>query len=185
MSYLSLADAKSYLGIANADTSEDTLITALIAAAQSAIEAYCGRSFEAVTAMRRYGVSSMKVSDGRTYLRLDADLLSVTALTNGDGSAINPSHYLLLHPNMPPYWGIQLKSGVSWTLPSLDAEVSVAGSWGYSVTPPGMIVQATREYVHFLYHSPDQRRNVKAGAQRADVAPDHIRRLLTPFVRRF
>lgn len=173
------------LGIHQADTDDDGYVSDLLMSAQSAIETYCGRSFEAATATRRYGVSSLQVADGRTYLRLDADLISVTALMNGDGSTISLAQFLLLTPNIPPYWGIRLKDGLAWTFPGLDAEVSVAGSWGYSVTPPGAVVQATREFVHFLYHSLDQRRNLKAGAQRSDVLPEHVARLLEPFVRRF
>jgi hypothetical protein len=185
MAYLVLAEVKQHLGIATANTEDDALLSGYIGAAQSAIDGYCGRSFEATTATRRYGVASIKVADGRTYLRLDADLLSVTALTNGDGSAISPLHCLLLQPNMPPYWGIRLKDGLAWTFPGLDAEVVVSGTWGYSMTPPALIVEAAREYVHFLYHSPDQRRNVKAGAPRADMLPSHVAQLISSFVRRF
>ena len=49
MGYATLAEAKLMLGIALADTSEDTLITSLLSEAQSAIDLACGgRSFEAV-----------------------------------------------------------------------------------------------------------------------------------------
>ena len=47
MAIVSLADAKTYLGVSGTD--DDTLITSLVAAAQDAMEKECGRHIESVT----------------------------------------------------------------------------------------------------------------------------------------
>jgi hypothetical protein len=181
MAYLTVSDAKAYLGIAVADTTEDTLLGLLITAAQSAIDAYCGRAFEAATETRFYGRSQVLSQE----LRLDRDLLSVTTLTNGDGTVIGAANYVLLPRNSAPRYAIRLKSTTNWIFATDDSEITVAGSWGYSATAPGSVVQATREYVDYLYRTSDTRRglNVSEGAAGAVIArsgdlPDHIARLL-------
>jgi len=173
--YCSLDDVKLYLGIAAADLSEDTLITSLLESAQSDIDNLCGRSFEASTATRHYGPAAIEGSS----LLLGADLLTVTTLTNGDGVVLGGSTYRLWPRDVLPAQRIRLMSSYLWTFADVDSEISVAGTWGYSATAPASVQQATREYVHYLYHSPDSLKQRKQGASRADILPDHITQLLS------
>jgi hypothetical protein len=174
MAYLSLANAKVALGIASADTSDDTLLADLILEAQNAIDLDCGgRSFEAATRTLYYGADVVHGQD----LLLDADLLAVTTLTNGDGTVLTGGDYTLWPRNSTPYARIRLKSTVLWQF-SQDGEISVSGSWGYATTAPAAVARACKEYVHFLYHDLDARRERKIGAAKAGVLPEHITRLL-------
>jgi len=81
MAYTDAATLKTYLGVSGAG--DDTLLTALIARAQSAIDAYTSRTFEAsADTTRKFTVG--KDTDGRK-LYLDEDLSSITAIvTNAD-----------------------------------------------------------------------------------------------------
>ncbi len=177
--YASLDDIKTYLGIALTDDSEDDIVTSLIEAAQSDIDSSCGRSFEASSSTLYYGPESV---EGQ-YLKLDADLLTVTTLLNGDGAEIPADGFILWPRNAVPATRILLKSSYLWSFDT-DGEISVAGTWGYTVTAPPLIVQATREYVHYLYYSPDLLKDRKQGAARADMIPDHIVGLLSSVRRR-
>lgn len=150
MSYLSLSDLKVYLGIATAETGDDALLTLLATAAQRQIDAWCGRVFEAVTATRYYPEAAV----AGTALRLDSELLSVTTLTNGDGTAITSGGYVLLPRNLPPYWEIRLKSA-QWSFLGDDSEISVAGTWGWSATAPADIQQACRRLAGYMYRQKD------------------------------
>jgi len=180
MAYVSVAETKLMLGIAAADTSEDSLLTALISEAQSAIDARCGRSFEAAAMTKYYNEIEI---DGQT-LMLHADLISVTTLTNGDGTIIPAAGYFLWPRNGgPPYWAIKIKSTYSWSFVQ-DGEIMVLGSWGYSAIAPAVVQRATKEYVHFLYHDPDALREHKQGAQKAGVLPEHISASLASLRRR-
>ena len=55
MAYATLAELRTYLGIAAGDTADDALLTALIARAQKEIDGYCGWSFEASGSTKRSG----------------------------------------------------------------------------------------------------------------------------------
>jgi hypothetical protein len=61
------------------------------------------------------------------------DLLAIETLTNGDGSAISASSYVLRPSNIYPKSMIQLKeSALSWTYSSSwEDAISVDGIWGY------------------------------------------------------
>jgi hypothetical protein len=148
MSYASETDLKGYLGISG--TSEDTLLAALLARAQKVIEDYTGRTFEASDGTRYYDASYV---EGDTLL-LDADLISLTSLTNGDGTEIPSEGCWLLPRNSPPYYAIRLKSSYSWTFDT-DGEIIVTGSWGYSTTPPATITHATIRLVAYYYRQKD------------------------------
>lgn len=149
MAYISVESLKTHLGITNA--SDDAWLATLISAAQVAIDRVCGRSFEAATATRTYGREAVEGG----MLRLDHDLLTVTTLTNGDGSAIGSSDYVLWPRNLTPKWAIRLDSTQSWSFTDLDSVISVTGEWGYSTTAPADIEQICREVAAQMYRSYD------------------------------
>lgn len=165
MAYASLAQLKNYLGISV--TSDDTLLTDLLARAQQAIDSYCHRSFEARTETRYYRQDAVAIADPFGYdithevlnpvydvLYLDDDLLAVTTLTNGNGETIPSSGYWLEPRNGPPYWYIRLKSAYNWEFDT-DGEISVAGTWGYATTAPDDIVHATVRLAAYFYRQKD------------------------------
>lgn len=151
MAYITLAQFRDeYRGLGAAETSDDTLIsTRLIPSAQAAIEKYCRRRFEATTKTRYYDAGSARRS--RQSLFLDDDLLTVTSLTNGTGVVIPSSGYRLQDRNEgPPYSEIQLLTGYVWMF-NTDGEIAVAGTWGWSATPPADVITAMFELVNYLY----------------------------------
>src|SRR5574340_1235085 len=103
MAYTTLADVKAYLGISV--TTDDTLLTALIPRAQTAIETYTGRKFEATTATHYF--HNEDVTGQYLYLHYD-DLLTVTTLTNGNGTVIDAANYRLEPRNTSPKYAIRL-----------------------------------------------------------------------------
>jgi hypothetical protein len=184
VAYVTLAELKTYLGIV--DTSDDALLTAMLSAAHDAVDAHCGRWFEGRTATRVYGPGDVT----RQILRLDAELLSVTTLTNGDGSVIATANVVLWPRNSLPAWAIRLKSTLLWTFADADSEISVVGSWGYAATPPAAIIQATKRVAGWLYRGKDAQVFDVSGHQAfgqvtiSRELPGDVRALLTPYRRR-
>lgn len=176
MAYLTTADAKQYIGLHG--TAEDALIAMLIVAAQSAIDAYCDRVFEAGTYETRT-FDACTDTEG-AFLYLDIDLCQVVSITNGDPAAtvLGPNASMKV-PQVPPHIAILLRapSGITW-----QGTISVTGYWAYSINPPAGIVQATREYVGFMYRSYDR----QADPQRhkpVDGMPEHVRQLVEGYRR--
>lgn len=149
MAYVSASEVKAYLGI-NTST-EDALISSLMERAQGIIDAYTGRKFEAETATRYFDGNFV---DGQDLNLWGYDLLGITALTNGDETIISSADYRLFPRNDNPKWTIRLNSDKSWNL-SGDAEISIAGTWGYAATAPFDIVHACIRLTAFLYRQKD------------------------------
>jgi hypothetical protein len=172
VAYCTTDDIKDYLRPNTAQAmgvGDDALIARLITAAQKRIDRECGRTFEAVTATRRY--HALRDVCGRV-LTLDADLLTVTALTNGDGQVIPGSAYVLEPTNSPPYSQIVLKAGQGYVWQyTQDPEeaIGLLGTWGYTATPEPDIVEACVRLASFLYK---RATNTGTDADRATVAPD-------------
>jgi hypothetical protein len=150
--YTSWSTVKSYLAISG--VTDDTLGATLVTRASAIIDRFCRRQFAAATATRTFDVPA-----GET-LWLDEDLLSVTALTNGDGVAVASSQYVLLPANATPKFAIRLRrtASVDWVGSSATGDeqaISVQGSWGYSTTPPDDVVQAAIRLTAWLYKQRD------------------------------
>ncbi len=175
MAYLTLADLKLYLGISG--TAEDTLLTALLAAAQAAVDAYCDRTFEADADSTRVFEAGRDTNGNLLYL--DHDLCQVTSITNGDPAAtvLTASAYRL-EPADPPYLVVRLRDD---TLVAWEGEISIVGRWAYSLSAPEVIVQATREYTAYLYRAYDQQGNPQRRPD--DGLPRHIQHVLAGFRR--
>ena len=147
--YCTVADVKALAGAESAG--DDALLATLVARASALVDTYTRRAFTATTTTRYY--SPGEDTHGLT-LFLDADLLSITTLTNGDGEEIASGDYALLPLNTERRDRIKLKasSGLTWTYDAdPEGALSVAGTWGYSTTPPADIVQATARLALWLY----------------------------------
>ena len=138
--YCTLAGLKAYaIPDAAADAIDDAVLEGMIEAASRYIDGVTGRKFYPTTETRYFNVPE----DGELWL--DEDLLSITTLTNGDGTTLTPAMYKLLPLNGTPKYAIHLLPGNYWTE---DADgndygvISVAGSWGYAATAPESVHEA-------------------------------------------
>ena len=150
--YCTLANFKLY-GIENAgaDSDDDAFIEMMIEAASRYIDAQTGRTFYARTETRYYDVPS-----GRTLL-FDDDLLTITALTNGDDNTIAATEYNFLPRNVTPYYGLRLTASTSTYFQqdssgNVEDVISVAGTWGFVASTPDDVEQACFEIVKSMYN---------------------------------
>jgi len=153
MAYITTALLKEYLGPLGTD--DDTLLDRLCLAAQAMVDQITQKVFEVSADTTRY--FNPEFADCG-MLMLDDWLLSVTTLTNGDGEVLTTADYQLLMPNCPPYFAVRIKSTSSkfWTYTtSPENAISILGKWGYSLTPPANIVQATLRIAGWLYRQKD------------------------------
>lgn len=189
--YITLSEVKTYLSIGG--SGDDSLLTTLIGRASRLIEDHCGRWFYADTQTRYYDAVGPHIVSN--LLLLDEDLLTITTLTNGDGTVISTDDVILRPRNDPPYFGIALRasSNVRWTyVGDLEGAISVAGTWGYAATAPAAVAQATLRLTAHLYRQRDTgadwpRGGVGVTERGVAVAqpdlPWDITRLLLPYIR--
>jgi hypothetical protein len=132
--YASLADYKSWIavrgGSVSTDTSDDASIESILRGVSRYIDGQTRRQFYPTVETRYYDIPRGRM------LELDADLLEVITLTNGDGTTIAGTEYLLESRNSTPYWGIKLKgsSSVVWQADASgnsERVIAVNGIWGY------------------------------------------------------
>lgn len=158
MAYLTSGELRTYLNV-DAST-DDALLTALIAAAQAAIEKRTHRDFEVSADTTRY--LSMSQTDGLKLI-LDEDLCQITSvktnLDNGSSGVTIPStEYVTLPRNETPYYALRLRSSSDYAWEYTDDPedaISITGRWGYSVTPPTDIVMACRRLAAYYYRQRD------------------------------
>jgi hypothetical protein len=127
---------------ATTDANDDAVIEDIIEGASRLIDTHTG-----VTFYGRSGTHYYNTPSGNTLQIDDDDLLSITTLTNGDGSVISASNYKLLPLNKSPKYEIYLEPGsnLSWKTDSSGDSVgviSINGTWGFSATAPHDVRQA-------------------------------------------
>ncbi len=170
MTYTSLAAVKGWLGIGSVNLEDDAQITAAVNYAQTIIDAHCRRTFEAAADTTRYFDALGQHIDG-SALYLDGDLVQITGILNGDGTAITSGQYTLLPANRMPAFAIRLKdsAGIAWTYTtSWEKAISITGRWSYSLTAPQDIVYAATRLAAYLYK---QRDSYNIGLERAETTP--------------
>ena len=183
--YTTWAAVKTYLDISG--TGDDTLGATLVTRASAMIDRYCRRVFTAASATRLFDVPH-----GAT-LFLDEDLVSVTTLTNGDGTVIASTDYVLKPNNITPKFAIKLRETAStgWRGSSTTGEyqaISVLGSWGYSASPPDDVVQAAVRLTAWIYRQRDapfgQTARPEIGVIETPLSmPPDVVKILAPFVK--
>lgn len=201
MAYITTAQLKSYMGITA--STDDTLLGLCIDRAQSVINSYTNRVFESTADTTRYYTPIIdRIGSGFGYsgdladdytIDTNYDLISITSITNGDGSNVPTSAVVLLPVNFTPAYAIRLKnsSGYYWTyVNSPESSITVVGRWGYSLTAPANIQQACLRIASGFYRqrdgSPDLSQSIisadgsaiVSSAMRADVV-----QLLNPYRR--
>jgi hypothetical protein len=142
--YATLAEFKAYaVPDGAADLADDAVIEDIIEAASRYIDGRTGRTFYSRTNEAR----KFNTPEGRE-LWLDDDLQAITTLTNGDGSTIAASAYVLLPNNYSPKYAIKLREGntIVWEEALADNSpeqaITVLGTWGFSSTAPDDIKTA-------------------------------------------
>jgi hypothetical protein len=115
---------------AGAGPVDDTYIEALLARASREFDGDTQHHFYADTRTRRYDLPRTRC------LELDAACLSVTRLTNGDGTYIESTEYDLTPYNGPHHTALELHSDSTtyWQAGSggrTRGVVYVTGAWGY------------------------------------------------------
>jgi hypothetical protein len=129
---------------------DDSFIEMLINFASRYIDTETNDVFYATTSTRNF-------DSPRGYgeiLFFDLPNLSVTTVTNGDGTLLPSTAYVLLPANVLPKYGMQLLcgSGFNWAPDngSPQQAISIFGSWGNSAAPAD-IVQACISIVVAAY----------------------------------
>jgi hypothetical protein len=122
-----LHQLRQRLGLAAAETADDARLLAALQAAAAQIERAAGRRFCPRLATIEHHANPRYSAE----LLLDDDLLELSGLTNGDGSAISLNDVVTL-PAEGPIAVLRLTGGVVfvWDETPLRA-VSVAGTWGW------------------------------------------------------
>src|SRR4030042_3914423 len=112
--YCKLIEFKEYipapLQTLSVDASDDDVIKKFLEVASRRVDNLCGRVFYPYIETRSYDIPEDDT------LWLDADLLAMAALTNGNNVAIAPADYILKPANPYPKYAIQLRdiSSVIW-----------------------------------------------------------------------
>lgn len=144
MAYTTRALVKASLGIPVAVTSEDSAIDAAILAADTAIDQYCGRTFEAAPAtVRTYQPTS-------AFLVYSDDLASktVTVKTDDDDDGIYETTLTantdyIVFGNTAPYKILKNVNG-GWPLSYYGRPtVEITGTFGYAAAVPNTVKQAS------------------------------------------
>jgi hypothetical protein len=200
MSYATLAEFKSYIsemtgGIqVSFSGAEDTLLQKFLDQADAEIDAQTGRNFGQGANNHTHYYTEDDIDDDTLYL--DADLVSVTTLTNGDGTTISSSDYWLLPMNASvtgqngydgSFWGIKLKSTIDWQTPT-DGRISVNGRWGFMQGAPVDVVRAAMRIAYWYWTKRNQTGATEiAGAeltQQSDSYPTDVRIVFERYRRR-
>lgn len=192
MAYLSVADYRAYMAALTSgsptysDPADSTFHQALLDSATAFIERETQRKFSATTATRKFGPECVSFTDPQ-LLMVDEDLLTVTTLTNGDGTVIGSGSYELWPRNRSTYFAIRIKSTSAWTFSDDDSTVSVAGTWGFMASPDADV---KRVCARLAYLEQQRRTNtgevmVMQGAMEYTArVPDDIARWLANMRRR-
>ena len=172
--YTTRAVVKTYLGIPSGTTSEDDAIDAAIDAAEAEIDNYTGRNFAVP------GSASAKVYrpiNDRVVLVDDiaqTTSLAVKTDTADDGTydtTLTVTSEYVIEGNEAPYRIIRRVDGSCFPRPISDrASVEVTAYWGYGMSIPAAIVQASTVLGARLY----QRRSSPLGFQ-AGLEGDAVR----------
>ena len=148
--YCTAAQVKAAGRLNISGSTYDTELAALITAASRWIDRHCNLpvdGFAASGSATRYYDANVVVG---STLFLDAPLLSVSTLTNGNSATIDSANYWLEPRNVSPKWQITLKSGYAWTF-ATDGWISVAGVWGYAASAPQPITEAAAMLAGWMF----------------------------------
>lgn len=195
MAYATVSDVKKYLDVSG--DGDDTLIVALIARAQSIIDAHTQRTFEASADTTRTFDALEDVDYNTLYF--DQDIVSITTITtNADSSSggytIGSSEYSTIPKNDTPYFGVTIlhSSSAEWEYDEhIQNGITVTGRWAYSTTAPADIRHACIRLVAFLYRQKDSSADLDRPLLTGDgvtvlpsAMPKDVLTIIAPYVKR-
>ncbi len=183
--YCTANDIAQALNIAGVQ--DDGWLTTLAASASAWVDVHCavpaGGFAVATDGTRRFDTCALE--DGE--LLLDVPLVSLTSLTNGDGTSIDTATVRLQPINGPHYWSIRmLSTGPGWQWVQ-DGLFVVTGKWGWSATVPTPVKEATIMLAAWMYKRyqaalQDAANNVEIGQMMySERMPKQVVALLAPF----
>ncbi|MEY4376140.1 MAG: hypothetical protein RJB26_690 [Pseudomonadota bacterium] len=155
MAYETLANLRRWLNITS--SSDDDILQAALDDATAHIERETLRVWAAIADTTRRFDAVVDVR-GRTLV-FDAEIASITSITNGNGASVAASQYVTEPRNASPATAVTLKlnSTTEWTWStSPEDAIAVTGRWAATITPPDDIVRACRRLAAWYYL---QRRN--------------------------
>lgn len=188
MDYCNFDDVKLRLNITGDDY--DYQIADFVTTCSRWVDEYCRLPVDGFAvssdSIRYFGHGDLSIHERFRVLRLDAPLLTVTTLTNGDGAILPVQAYRLEPRNELRFWSIRLLSSYSWSLDA-DGEITVTGKWGYSAVVPAPVKEATSMFAAWLL------KRYQAALQDATASfdlgqltysesvPKQVKALLTPY----
>lgn len=158
MAYITILELRNYLGITGTD--DDDLMTSFVSEAQTFIEQYTGRVFEAsADTTRKFNVG---VDTDGDLLFFDEEICAITTVTNNaDGTTETltaNTDYITIPRNETPYTAIKIMSGSSkyWRYTTNSENgITVAGKWAFSTTAPSDIKIACKMLAGYYYRQKD------------------------------
>jgi hypothetical protein len=148
MAYVTVAEYKAWLNALNtqrvavaSDGQQEAEYQIFLDDATALIESETKRVFSAVTTTKYFGKEA--VDNGRPTLLLTPDMLTVTAVVNGDGASVDSSNYFAYPRNTTRKYAIELTptSSVGWVF--TNGYVSVTGTWGVMASPNAFVKHLT------------------------------------------
>lgn len=128
-SYTTLQSIRTQLAVRNRGrTEENPYLASFIQTASQNVEDYCGQNFD--ERLMTFSFNSNVGANNPTLLLNDRPLISVSSITNGDGSTIASDKYDLLPIWQYPKEKVRLKVGMYWVSPGeANGDCGVAGGY--------------------------------------------------------
>lgn len=184
MTYATITELRQYLDISS--TSDDALLTALLARATALIDRHTGITFQAPADTVRY-VAPHYAHNETLWLPPRWMLAQpATTVVTPAGASVPPAA-LRYYPPEPPYVALRIiDTSYSWRDGTED--IVITGRWAWSVSPPADIVHATIRLAAWLY----RQRSASGEGDRPTVAdgglvvlpmrlPRDIEQVLAPY----
>lgn len=151
MTYPTPAQCKAYMAISGAG--EDTAITQILDGIITEIEIITNRTFVSQAATRSFGDEAPTITKLGRVLTFHEDLVSVTTLTNGNGTVIAATNYDLVPPSGPPYYQLILRPMATerFSVGADGTRITLNGSWGTTAACPKDITLAILELVNLSH----------------------------------
>lgn len=119
--------------------------------ATALIESETKRVFTATSATKYFDKHAQDA--GKPLLLITPDLLTVTAVVNGDGATLDSSVYWAHPRNTTRKFGIELTptGGAAWSF--TNGYVAVTGTWGVMATPDNFVKKVTMRVAWYIQQS--------------------------------
>lgn len=157
--YCTIGEVRDFGKFKATETTHDELLEDLIDRVSALFDLDCGRVIVPSADTTHYftedDIADCEMDGGIKPgdLILHDTLVSITSLTNGDGTSISGSNYFLLPRSYERKSYIRIKdaSTVNWDF-TTDGYITVVGKFGYTATVPDDVRQAAIETVLFNFH---------------------------------